>query len=522
MKNVLRRGSALILTLFLLISIASAAGVGDALGGALDRTAAWVLSAVPSPQVGSIGGEWAVLGLARSGTPVPEDYYREYCSAAEAYVKGRQGILHDRKYTEYSRMIVALTAVGKDARAVAGYDLTAPLNDFDKTVWQGNNGPAWALIALDCGQYPDQSVRQRYVEYLLSRQNRDGGWSLNGSGSEVSDPDLTGMVLQALSRYTEQAAVSESVQKALTYAETAPLTTSESVDQIIVGLCELGISPEEDRFSREGKTLTEILLTYARPDGGFAHTPDAAGSDPMSTEQALYTLAAVKRLQDGQTSLYRMSDVEQMPESVGEEGVSGICVPPVNLPGTTFSDVKGHPEQKAIEALAARGIINGKSAGFFDPDAHMTRAEFAAIVVRALGLTPSADDAFTDVEKGAWYAPYVGTAYRHGIVGGVGGGKFLPQGTITRQEAAVMVARAAGLCGIRKTYTAAGIRDVLAQFGDYVQSADWARDSLALCYDEGILSQTDLYIRPATTIRRCEVAAMLYRLLDRANLLNEE
>ena len=78
----------------------------------------------------------------------------------------------------------------------------------------------------------------------------------------------------------------------------------------------------------------------------------------------------------------------------------------------------------------------------------MTRAEFATIVVRALGLTPADTGAFVDVASTAWYSPYVGAASTYGLINGVGEGRFSPDGTITRQEAAVMVSRAAELCGI--------------------------------------------------------------------------
>ena len=70
---------------------------------------------VKMPQIGSIGGEWAVLGLARSGYAVPESYYQNYYAAVEAYVKACSGQLHAKKYTEYSRVILALSAIGKDA-----------------------------------------------------------------------------------------------------------------------------------------------------------------------------------------------------------------------------------------------------------------------------------------------------------------------------------------------------------------------------------------------------------------------
>ena len=154
MKRFSQRGLSLLLALAAVICLANpvrAAGSDDALEAALADTAQYVCAAVPEPRVGSIGGEWAVLGLARSGYAVPEGYYQSYYDAVEAYVKARNGILHDKKYTEYARVILALTAIGRDARDVAGYDLTLPLGDYDKTVWQGINGPIWALIALDSG-----------------------------------------------------------------------------------------------------------------------------------------------------------------------------------------------------------------------------------------------------------------------------------------------------------------------------------------------------------------------------------
>ena len=175
-----------------------------------------------------------------------------------------------------------------------------------------------------------------------------------------------------------------------------------------------------------------------------------------------------------------------------------------------------------MEALAARGIITGGGDGLFRPDGAMTRAEFATIVVRALGLAvgPLGGEAvFSDVAPEAWYAPYVDVAYRRGIVSGVGDGKFRPDGTLSRQEAAVMVARAAGLCGLDTALDAAAVRSLLASFSDYVTTAAWARESLAFCYQENILDPSDLAIRPAEAIRRCEVARMLFRMLDRAELL---
>ena len=123
------------------------------LSALVDGSAKYMLNAVKELQFGTIGGEWAVLGLARSGYSVPQEYWDNYYAAVEEYVKACGGVLHKKKYTEYSRLVVALTAIGADPSNVAGYDLLKPLGDFDKTIWQGINGPIWALIAFDSGNY---------------------------------------------------------------------------------------------------------------------------------------------------------------------------------------------------------------------------------------------------------------------------------------------------------------------------------------------------------------------------------
>lgn len=140
-------------------------------------------------------------------------------------------------------------------------------------------------------------------------------------------------------------------------------------------------------------------------------------------------------------------------------------------------------------------------------------------MVRALGLKPQSNAQFQDVAPAAWYAPYVGTAYQYGIITGVRSDRFDPQGKITKEAAAVMVARAAKLCGMETGLDTLTIRDLLAPFGDYLQSSQWAREALAFCYQENILDAAELEIRPQDAIKRAEIAQMLFQLLGSANLL---
>ena len=490
---------AFVLCLGLMIP-AGAASVSDA----LQDTASYLQKTTPNPQVGSIGGEWAVLGLVRGGYPVPSGYYNNVVS----YVKECKGELHSRKYTEYSRVVLALAAIGKDPTNVGGYDLVEPLRDYDQVIWQGINGPIFALLALDSGNYACD-VRQDYIDYILDQEISGGGWSLDGRQADV---DMTAMALQALAKYQEQTAVKAATDRALSWLSrnqnsdgtfsSYGAANCESCAQVVVALCELGISLEDSRFVKNASTALDGMMRFYGKGSGFHHVADGgSGADGMSTEQGFYALVAANRIANGQSSLYRMSS--------GSPGtsVSGNAV---------FSDIAGHANQKAIEALVEREIINGMGDGTFAPNKTMTRAEFCTITVKALGLTPKANNSFTDVASTAWYAGYVGTASDTGIVNGVGNHKFNPEGTITRQEAATMVARAA-----KTLQLDTGVDDadeVMALFSDGAGVESWARDALAYCATRGIVTWTGS-LQPSKAILRCEIAQMIYNMLDAAGKL---
>ena len=266
-----------------------------------------------------------MFGLARSGVTVPQKYFDAYYKNVEEYIVSVNGVLSRKKNTEYSRVILAMSAIGKNPANVAGFNLLLPLGDFDETVRQGVNGAIFALLALDSGNYeipenPDaavQATREGYVEEILSRQNEDGGWSLAGGTSDV---DLTAMALQALAKYRSDAAVSGAVERGLAWLEWeqepngAYLSwdeeNSESVSQVIVALTELGVSLDDERFVKNGQTLPQVLERFACEDGSYRHTLNGGG-DEMATEQALYALAAIHRAETGETTLYDMTDVMQ-------------------------------------------------------------------------------------------------------------------------------------------------------------------------------------------------------------------
>ena len=503
--------------------------------GTLSETADYLINTVSQPQASQIGGEWSVIGMIRSENNQSDDWLYRYCDNLIARVKYTDGILSDRKYTEFSRAILALTAMGIDPSDVVGYNLLEPLNDYSSTISQGLSGAVFALISLDSGNYatddPDTgTMRDMYIDFLLSRQLEDGGFALSGA---VSDPDVTAVVLQAFANYLDRADVKAAADEAIARLSTLQndtggfksygASTAESAAQVIITLCTYGISLDDPRFVKNGLAVLDNLMTYHVDGGGFNHIEDGT-VDIMATEQAFLALTALMRFEKGMTKLYDMSDVAK--SDISLTAGTGLLrkqdiveKKEIVNPGATFEDISNHYARAEIEAMASRGIINGYENRWFRPDNTMTRAEFATLVVRALNLPEVNVDVFEDVTADKWYAKYIGAAYTYGIVNGVSPTSFDPDGTITRQEGATMIARAAKLCGFDTDMAQVSIRNILMQFSDYTQVYDWAEESLAFCYSVGIFNSNAVSIRPRDVAPRCEISLMVYRLLNVSNLL---
>lgn len=477
----------------------------------LKKTAEYVCKTVQNPTVSSIGGEWGVIALASSGENVPDGYFNRYRDNALEYVTEKGGVLHERKYTEYSRVVLALNAIGENPRSFGGFDLTLPLLDTEKTAWQGINGSVWALIALNSGDYAPENICRVYKNNILSAQNDDGGWSFGGGASDV---DLTAMALCALSEYPEEETAIKWGIDFLSNAQTqsggfvsGDVENCESTAQVIIALCSLNIPLDDERFVKGGNTLVDNLLSYSNENGSFNHTDQ---ENLMATEQAFCALSAMKREKNGMSGIYSPSDEEKnsllTADKKNDEAKDEIH----------FSDVDDGA--KEIISLAKKGIINGMGDDTFAPDNTMTRAEFAAITVRSVGLEEKSVNKFDDVTQGDWFYGAVSAAFESGIVNGVSDNLFNPGGTITRQEAMCMVMRAARLLGVGGEYDKDAVRDVLSVYEDYTQISSWAAESAAFCIDLGICPERE-FINPEENVTRSEIAVMIYNMMHKAHLI---
>lgn len=309
--------------------------VNDKVAQKLDSTGDYLLSlGVPTA-----GNEWRVLGLARAGK-ITSELSDGYYSSLESYVKENGSAkLDSRKSTENSRVILALSAIGKDATDVAGYNLIEPLADYDFVTWQGLNGPVFALIALDTYNYEiptasdgaTQTTREKLINYILESQLENGGWTFFGS---TADPDMTGMAIQALAPYySKNADVKAAVDKALDVLSATQQDNGgvaswgtvnvESCAQVLTALASIGINADTDeRFIKNGNTLVDAIMEFS-VENGFAHVKDS-GYNQMATEQAYYALVSYNRVKNGKTSLYDMSDVKNLMYDVNGDGVLNI------------------------------------------------------------------------------------------------------------------------------------------------------------------------------------------------------
>lgn len=297
----------------------------------LDATLAQLAATVTEPTFGTSAGEWTVLDLARGGYYAKNneyftDYYERIVETVNttAASVNMNGALHKNKSTENSRLIVALSAIGKDATEVGDWDLVEAysVNGFNWIKKQGINGTIWTLIALDSNNYAtsDTTIRQQCVEAIVAAQHNDGGWSLMANKAYASDPDVTGMALQALYPYRDQAAVATACAEAFaclsemqhengTFAS-GGAECSESCAWVIVSCTAWGINPDTDsRFIKNGKSVVDALLTHYLDDSHTFEHIVGAGSNDMATDQSCYALIAYDRFLNGQPGLFDYSDV---------------------------------------------------------------------------------------------------------------------------------------------------------------------------------------------------------------------
>lgn len=295
-------------------------------------TKKYIQNNVPAPVVASDRGEWAVLGLARAGVELSDAYIQAYYDKVVAYVKaniGSDGVLvdpesHNPTVTDNERIILALTAIGKDPANVGDKNLLAALQDKDimkvtDTSKTDINGLVFGLLALNSGNYTQDSYW--LVQAILTQQNEDGSWSSSADTKPVGDVDMTAMALQALAPYyneggdtTVNAAVDKALQWLSAKYKNTGYTSAESCAQVVVALSALQLNANSDSSfvktvdGAPTSVLGDLLRYYLGEGQGFKHAASGKTADQKATEQALYAMAAYERYCRRTNALYDMTD----------------------------------------------------------------------------------------------------------------------------------------------------------------------------------------------------------------------
>lgn len=455
-------------------------------GNTLSNTAQYIEKTVTTPRSGETGGEWSVLGISRSARAVNPAFREGYLKALSERLKNTDGKLHKSKSTEYSRAIIALSALRVDCRSFNGYNLLSGISDMEFISKQGLNGAIFALIALDTKCFPagQNATRQSLINEILTSQNIDGGFSIT-SGVE-SDIDLTAMALQSLAPYKQSERIKKAIEKALVFLSknqnpdgtfsSYATPNCESCAQVITALSALEIDADNDpRFKKNGKSVLNGMLEFMLDDGSFSHA-DKTTTNLMATEQALYSLVAYNRYKTSRSSLYDMSDY--------------VCL---------FDDISQCRGRDKICFLNKHGVINGVSKTKFSPTKAVTRAEFCTMLVKSLKLENKGKSNFSDVKSNDWFYPYVSSAFECGIVNGKSKEIFAPNSEVTREEACVMLFRAA------KKFSSLYHEQSVDVKTD--NASDWAKQAIAFCVSENICNANEKWQTPLT---REQLAEMFY------------
>ena len=250
--------------------------------------------------------DWEVMALKKSNEEVSDNYLEK--------IKERIEENRIKQPTDYERTVIVLSALNEKPKNFNGINFLDKIYNNEVIEDQGTNALIFALIALDCKNYqiPNNSIwsRESLIDTLIKMQNEDGGWDFAGI---KADPDMTGMALTALHNYTDDGKVKDAVNNAINLLSdmqnedgtfsSYKIKNSESISQVIIGLCANGIDPTSSEFTKNGKNLIDALLTFKSNDGGFKHIYEG-NSNGKATEQALLALEAYKELKNGRLNLY--------------------------------------------------------------------------------------------------------------------------------------------------------------------------------------------------------------------------
>lgn len=382
-----------------------------------------------------------------------------------------------RKVTDIERTVINALMQDMNPEDLDGRNLIKEIISFPDIQAQGINGVCFGLIALDfwsAGGGEAESFKENLVKIILERQNSDGGFPLSAGESEV---DITAFAVTALSNHLDSGDVKKAVDSAVSWLETQKTPengyksaggeeNAESLSWVIIAKCALGLDPADEMSA---------LSKYERNDGAFSHIP-GGGADPIATEQALLAYAAYERFGRGEGLFQKLS---------------GAAAPRPSFAPADIDEISPWARASMEAAIEAK-IIRGDERGRVNPGENLTRAQLAAMLVRAFKPSGAAAPAqvFEDVKASDWFYEDVVLCHSLGLMRGYSESVFAPDDYVSRQELAVIAARALKLEG-----------GALAP-ADIGEADTWAREGIRAVFTAEIMVGDGANFSPRAAITR--------------------
>ena len=280
--------------------------------------------------------------------------------------------------------------------------------------------------------------------------------------------------------------------------------------EILKTLNALGLQP--DAWQSGAKSAVDYLLAQAvNADGSLGSCQNAMDADwALDASLMLQTPPASPTGQNPNAQPLQGNTTQNNQDNTSQATTQASGA-------SAFSDINGYWAEQDILLMASKGYVSGVGDGLFAPDAAVTRAQFAALLVKALGIAGQGGQTllFSDVPDGYWGAAAIDAAAQQGLVSGVGNGRFQPDSSITREELAVMVVRALQWKGAGADLTPEQTDQALSGYTDAGQLDGWAREAVAVCINRGLISgRSAASLSGQSDTSRAEAVVVLEKLLQ--------
>ncbi len=356
------------------VNLVSNQSARDMINNMYENTAKMLLDS-DTANVGSVGGEWKVIGLSRSGY-ISDEYAKEYYQNVMQYVLAKKSAkLSNSKSSDNSRVVLALASLGFNPCDVAGYNLVEPLLDTQYVCRQGINGAIWAVISLNNVTITGNSNISELIDYILDAQLLDGSFGLDGINGDL---DVTAMAIQALKLYKDRnntntslmidnERIDTAINYAMQYIKSSLLQANancETLSQTLIGLAAMEINPATDAaYLINGKSMITDLTGYynGNETAMFSHIA-GEDADMMATEQAFLAMTALIRLESGDSQLYDYSDVKTRENPKYEDDNTDLPLEDNNVEDNNVED--NNVEDNNVEDINAEDINTGDSQNY--------------------------------------------------------------------------------------------------------------------------------------------------------------